>query len=378
MWFTLYHTFRKSGRIYYMNIRENVPISGLVTMRLGGSAKYVAEVTELDDIVKAIRFAKERDLPFWVMGSGANTIGRDAGFDGVVILNQIRGIFVKVGEDYIAQEDLTLEQKIELGDEIALVGMGGEVWDDFVKVACELGYTGIEAMSMISGTVGAAPVQNIGAYGQEIAKVIESVEAFDLREEKFVTLDRSEMRMGYRCTRFNCGEDAGRFLITSITVRLKRGEMEPPFYNSLQRYIDEHGETDFSPTNIRRMVSEIRSDKLPDPKYVASAGSFFKNVYVDKKGADEAEKKGIPVWRDTEGKGKINSGWLIEQCGLKGEEFYGFKVSDKAALVLINKNAKSYADLAKARAKIVDAVKEKFGYILEQEPVEIPSKEDGR
>lgn len=105
---------------------------------------------------------------------------------------------------------------------------------------------------------------------------------------------------------------------------------------------------------------------------MASAGSFFKNVYVGKAGADEAEKKGIPVWRDAEGKGKINSGWLIEQCGLKGTEMFGFKVSDKAALVLINENAKSYADLAKVRAKIVDAVREKFGYTLEQEPVEIP------
>lgn len=361
-----------------MNIRENVPISELTTMRLGGNARYVVEVTEPDDITKAATFAKERGLPLWVMGGGANTIGRDAGFDGVVLLNRIRGIFVKVGEDYIAPEDLTFEKKQELGNEITLVGMGGEVWDDFVKVACELGYTGIEALSMIPGLVGAAPVQNIGAYGQDVAKVIESVEAFDLREGKFVMITRSEMGMGYRHTRFNFGEDTGRFMIVSVTVRLKKGELKPPFYNSLQRYIDEHEVTDFSPMSIREMVMRIREDKLPDPKYKASAGSFFKNVYVDKTGADEAEQKGIPVWRDAEGKGKINSGWLIEQCGLKGEEFYGFKVSDKAALILINESAKSYEDLARARKKIVDAVREKFGYTLEQEPVEIPERGEGR
>lgn len=359
-----------------MKMRENVPISELATMRLGGNARYVAEAMELEDITEAITFAKEHDLPFWIMGSGANTIGHDEGFNGVVILNRIRGIFVKIGDDYIALEDLTLEQKIKLGDEITLVGMGGEVWDDFVKAACELGYTGIETMSVIPGTVGAAPVQNIGAYGQEIAAVIESVEAFDLREEKFVTIDKTDMKMGYRCTRFNCGEDAGRFIIVSVTVRLKKGQLKPPFYNSLQRYIDEHNETDFSPINIRKMVMEIRREKLPDPDYVASAGSFFKNVYVDKVGADEAEAKGIPVRRDAEGRGKLNSGWLIEQCGLKGAEMFGFKVSDKAALVLINEKAKSYADLAKARAKIIGAVREKFGYTLEQEPVEIPSKGD--
>lgn len=354
-----------------MKIRENVPISELTTMRLGGDARYVVEAAEPSNIEEAVSFAKERDLPLWVMGGGANTIGRDGGFDGVILLNRIRGIFVKVGEDYVAPEDLTAMQKQNLGEEVTLVGMGGEVWDDFVKVASELGYTGIEAMSMIPGTVGAAPVQNIGAYGQDMAKVIESVEAFDFRASKLVEINKSEMQMGYRHTRFNFGEDAGRFVIISVTVKLKKGELKPPFYNSLQRYIDEHRVTDFSPMNIRKMVMEIRGDKLPDPLKVASAGSFFKNVYVDKAGADKAEKKGIPVWRDAEGKGKINSGWLIEQCGLKGAELFGFRVSDKAALVLINENAKSYADLAKARAKIIDAVQEKYGYTLEQEPVEI-------
>lgn len=244
-----------------------------------------------------------------------------------------------------------------------------------MRTSCELDYSGIEAMSMIPGTVGAAPVQNIGAYGQDIAKVIERVEVFDLRDGKFVTINKTEMQMGYRHTRFNFGEDAGRFMIISVTVKLKKSRLKPPFYNSLQKYIDEHHETDFSPMNIRKMVMEIRSERLPDPEFTASAGSFFKNVYVDESGADEAEEKGIPVWRDAEGKGKINSGWLIEQCGLRGAEMFGFKVSDKAALVLINESAKSYADLVKARTKIIETVRDKFGYTLEQEPVEIPAEE---
>ena len=123
------------------------------------------------------------------------------------------------------------------------------------------------------------------------------------------------------------------------------------------------------------MVSIIREEKLPDPEKIASAGSFFKNVYVDKESADEAEKKGIPIWRSADGSGKINSGWLIEQCGLKGKEMFGFRVSEKAALVLINESAKKYSDLAQARAEIIDAVRKKFGYTLEQEPVEIPNEE---
>ncbi len=115
--------------------------------------------------------------------------------------------------------------------------------------------------------------------------------------------------------------------------------------------IDENGETDFSPKNIRRLVTEIRESKLPDPELIASAGSFFKNVYLNKAGADAAEAKGIPVWRNADGTGKINSGWLIENCGLKGQELYGFRISDKAALVLINETAESYNDLKKGKTE---------------------------
>lgn len=351
-----------------MNIRENVPISDLTTMRLGGVARYVVEVEQPEEIQEAYDFARERDLPTWVMGGGANTIGRDIGFPGVVILNRLKGLFVHKDGQRIAVEELGQE---DLGDELTLTGMGGEVWDDFVKFASERGYTGIEAMSMIPGTVGAAPIQNIGAYGQDLAQVIESVEAYDTQNGEIVTITKPEMRMGYRTTRFNTGEDAGRFLIISVTVRLKRGELEPPFYNSLQRYIDEHGVKDFSPTSIRKMVCEIRSQKLPDPEEVASAGSFFKNVRVEPSEVEKAKAREIPVWVNADGSGKINSGWLIEACGLKGKELHGFRVSEKAALVLINEKAKSYADLAKARQEIIDAVREKFGFTLEQEPVEI-------
>ena len=146
--------------------------------------------------------------------------------------------------------------------------------------------------------------------------------------------------------------------------------MERPFYNSLERYIEAKNETDFSPKAIRRMVSAIRADKLPDPKEHASAGSFFKNVYLNDDEAKEAETKGLPVYHGKDGN-KINSGWLIEHAGLLGKTLHGMRVNEKAALVLINDDAKSYADLAAARQEIIDAVYEKFGYKLEQEPVEI-------
>lgn len=343
-----------------MIIRENVPISSLTTMRLGGAARFVIEVEQPEDVQQAYAFAKERELPVWIMGGGANTIGHDEGFNGVIILNRIHGI------EILLQDDQYLTVR----------AMGGEIWDHLVEFCCKLGYSGVEALSLIPGTVGAAPVQNIGAYGQEVAQTIQSVDAFDTQTSKYVTLTKDEMELGYRNTRFNAGEDRGRFFIISVTLKLSKTHLQPPFYNSLQRYIDQHQETDFSPANIRRIVIEIRNSKLPDPEKVASAGSFFKNVLVPKDEFTIVKQQGIPAWQNSDGTGKINSGWLIEQCGLKGKKMRGMRISDQAALVLINEDAKSYADLAAARDEIIGTVAEKFGFVLEQEPVEIPTGAD--
>lgn len=340
-----------------MKIRENVPISELTTMRLGGPARYVVEVTTPEEVKKAFDFAAEKDLPIWVMGSGANTIGRDEGFDGVIILNRLRGIEV-VSEDADSKNTLTLK------------GMGGEIWDDFVQFASQKGYSGIEAMAAIPGTLGAAPVQNIGAYGQEISHVITEVEVYDVKEQRFKTIKPADLAMGYRKSIFNQPENKGRYFIVSVTVRLGKTELKPPFYTSLQRYIDEHNETDFSPANIARMVTAVRASKLPDPKQEASSGSFFKNVYLSDAEVPAAEAKGLQVWREN-GNNIVNSGWLIEEAGLKGKTFHGMRVSDKAALVLINDSAKSYADLAAAREEIRKVIHDKYGFDLAQEPVEV-------
>ena len=146
-----------------MKIQENIPISTLTTMRIGGNARYVAEVESLQDLKEAYDFAQEQKIPTWIMGGGANTIGRDEGFPGLVIINRLKGI----------------EVLSQTSDEVVIRAMGGEIWDDFVEFTTERGYSGIETLSAIPGTVGAAPVQNIGAYGQEVSHVIESVDAYD-------------------------------------------------------------------------------------------------------------------------------------------------------------------------------------------------------
>ena len=369
-----------------LKIEENVPIRNLVTMRIGGPARFVITVTSKEDIPEAFQFAKERNLPVCVLGGGANTFAKDEGFDGVIILDRIMGISeverpeVKSSEDESSNGKSSGGESSEGGDIAYFKAYGGEQWDDLVTYVSERGYSGIEAMAGIPGTAGAAPVQNIGAYGQEVTQVIVSVDAYDTKTDEFVVIPASEMKMSYRKSIFNSGENVGRYFIYATTVRVKKGQLNPPFYRSLQAYVDEHHETDFSPLNIARMVKAVRNSKLPDPEKIASAGSFFKNVYLTDEEADEAEARGIQVWRNAKEVGPdspekrtnlVNSGWLLEEAGLKGKVFHGMKVSEKAALILINEDAKTYADLASAREKIANIVFEKFGFRIEQEPDEI-------
>lgn len=359
-----------------LKIEENVPIRNLVTMRIGGPARFVITVTSKEEIPEAFQFAKERNLPVCVLGGGANTFAKDEGFDGVIILDRIMGI----SEVERPEGKRSDGESPEGGDIAYFKAYGGEQWDDLVTYVSERGYSGIEAMAGIPGTAGAAPVQNIGAYGQEVTQVIVSVDAYDTKTGEFVVIPASEMKMSYRKSIFNSGENVGRYFIYATTVRVKKGQLNPPFYRSLQAYVDEHHETDFSPLNIARMVKAVRNSKLPDPEKIASAGSFFKNVYLTDEEADEAEARGIQVWRNAKEVGPdspekrtnlVNSGWLLEEAGLKGKVFHGMKVSEKAALILINEDAKTYADLAAAREEIANIVFEKFGFRIEQEPDEI-------
>ena len=331
-----------------MRINENILISSLTTMRLGGPAKYVIEIEKPEDIIEAYNFARQNNLPIYILGYGANTIGHDEGFNGIIIINRMNGI-------------------TQIDNHLRI--MGGEYWDNVVAYACKRGLTGIEALSKIPGLAGAAPVQNIGAYGQEIADTLVEIEVFDPITNTFKTLRKSDLQFSYRKSLLNTTEK-GRYFVILITLELHPGQMSRPFYNSIEKYIETNACTDFSPQGIRDIVSKIRADKLPDPLEKASAGSFFKNIYLTNEEAEIAENKGYPVHRGHDGN-KINSGWLIEQAGFKGKLLHGIRVNDEAALVLINESATSYNDLAAARVEIVNGVYDKFGYWLQQEPEDI-------
>lgn len=339
-----------------MDVHTNIPLKNYTTMHLGGPARFMADVHTPEEMAGACRNAKGQNLPIFLLGGGSNLIVRDEGFPGIVIRNRIPGFEV------IADEP---------GQTTIKVG-AGENWDETVKKTVDMNLSGIEAMSAIPGTVGAAPVQNVGAYGQEIADTLVSLEAYDITEDRFVVLQNSDCGFSYRNSIFRSTE-AGRYAITSVTIRLSKNAPAPPFYAAVQTYLDERSVTIYTPQIIRDAVVAIRKDKLPDPAELPNTGSFFKNAIVEDWQLTDLKKEypDIPTYDMPDGRFKVPTGWLIEQAGLKGQVLHGMKVHDKNALVLINQSAQSYADLAAARDEIKGTIRDKFRITIEQEPLEM-------
>jgi UDP-N-acetylmuramate dehydrogenase len=244
-------------------------------------------------------------------------------------------------------------------------------WDEFVAKTVEMGLTGIEFMSLVPGTVGATPVQNVGAYGGEVATTLTTIEAYDKQERRFVILRGSDCQFGYRTSRFKTS-DRGRFYITNVTFFLQTGNPQPPYYRALQQYLEEHQITGkITPQVVRDAVIAIRSAKLPDPKVVANNGSFFANPVVPSDTFVQlaADFPDIPHWPTDKGV-KISAAWLIEQVGFKDyhDPETGMGTWPKQPLVLVNEHAQTTAQLKVFRQKILDAVQAKFHITLQQEP----------
>lgn len=339
-----------------MDIHTNIPLKNYTTMRLGGSARFMTEVHTAGEIAEVCQKAKEQNLPIFILGGGSNVIVPDSGFNGIVVLNRLSGFSI-VSDD-------PSHTVLKIG--------AGEDWDDVVRRTVEMNLSGIEALSAIPGTAGAAPVQNIGAYGQEIADTLLSLEAYDIENNAYVTLQNADCGFSYRHSIFR-GEESGRYVILSITLQLYKTMPQPPFYKALQDYFDINGITIFTPQTVRDAVITIRAEKLPDPSLLPNTGSFFKNAIIEDWQLRDikAEYPDIPTYDMPGGLFKVPTGWLIEQTGLKGQVLHGIKVHDKNSLVLINQSAQSYDDLAAARDEIIGAVRDKFHIIIEQEPLEM-------
>ena len=329
-------------------------------MRLGGQAAYLTDVQSRGELAEALDWAEQRGLPVIMIGDGSNIIWRDEGFPGLIIVNKIK----------------RFEEQVE-DDENYYVTLGaGENWDEMVERITAKGMTGIEGLSLIPGTVGGTPVQNVGAYGQEIANTLVSVEAYDSQLKQFVNVPGQDCGFGYRTSRFKVGSDRGRFFITAITLHLLHGNPKPPYYRALQAYFEEHGITNPTPQVMRDAVISIRNSKLPDPKQVANNGSFFANPIIDEEQFAQlsVDHPGLPSWHLDDGRVKLPAAWLVEQAGFKDvhDAETGMGTWPAHALVLVNEHAASTAQLQTFRQKIIDAVQQKFGLTLEQEPELLP------
>jgi UDP-N-acetylenolpyruvoylglucosamine reductase len=339
-----------------MNIQKNISLSKLTTMKLGGVASFVVEIKSKIDIETAYLFAEKSQLSTYIISGGSNIVAKDEGFNGLILLNKITGI--------------TVVEKTDSGAMTLKIG-SGEILDNVVSYTVKRGLTGMEALSSIPGTIGGAAIQNSGAYGQDISQIIHSVEVFDTVKKEFKTLLKSDIKYGYRQSAFN-SKDKGHYFITAVCITLKTGEIKGELYRTLQHFLDTNNSANRSPETIRNAVMSIRADKLPDPKIIPSAGSFFKNTMLTAEQAEEFKKTfpNMPIRKKGTGF-EVSSGWLIEDAGLKGKLLHGMRVSDKAALVLINESAKSYTDLDAARSEIIQTVRDKFGLELAQEPEEL-------
>ncbi len=361
-----------------MTIQENVPLAPLTTLQVGGAARYFAELRREDEVREAAQFAKTRDLPLFVLGGGSNLVVADSGWPGLVLKIAIGGISSSSTND-------------ATGNAVLFSVGAGVNWDDFVAQAVVQNCAGVECLSGIPGSVGGTPVQNVGAYGQEVSDTIESVRALDLKEDRIVVLPKPACGFHYRASIFNSTE-RGRYIILRVNYRLKRGGAPSLKYADLQRYFGERfaesaaeKKTPPSLAETREAVREIRRSKgmliVPGDDDCRSAGSFFKNPVLSeakfKDLAERAASKGleIPSYPATrsqhkEAQHKVSAAWLVEHSGFpKGYAVGAARISRKHALALINRGDAKASDIVGLKDEIQRGVQEAWGILLEPEPV---------
>lgn len=341
-----------------MLLREQVPLAGYTTFGIGGPARWFAEATEEGSILEAVRFARERELPLFVLGGGSNVLVSDEGFPGVVLHLALKGV----------------EQEGNL-----FCVAAGEDWDGFVSLAVERDFGGIECLAGIPGTVGGTPVQNVGAYGQEVSGTIATVRVLDLKHLTFAELPSSACGFSYRRSIFNSSHK-GRFLVTRVDYRLRPKAYPTLSYADLTRHFQDRGEMP-SLAEVAAAVRDIRHSKgmllVAGEADCRSAGSFFKNPVVPQARFDAiaaVASGSVPCYAAPRGFVKIPAAWLVEQVGFhKGFAMGAAGISSRHTLALINRGGATAAEILALRDRIVAAVEKKFSVHLEPEPVWVGS-----
>ena len=334
-----------------MKLQSDFPLKALNTFGIDVKARYFARFESVGELQQLLALPELRHLDKLILGGGSNLLfTRD--FEGVVLQNGITGIEV-------LRED---------EDEVYIKVGGGEVWHDFVLYALQQNYGGVENLSLIPGTVGASPLQNIGAYGVELKDVFHELEAVHLQSGGVRTFDNATCRFGYRESVFK-NELKGQFVVTSVVFRLSKKHKLNTSYGAITTTLQEMQVQQPSIQDVSAAVCHIRQSKLPDPKQIGNAGSFFKNPEIPLAQYEQlkADYPNIPSYPVTPETVKVPAGWLIEQCGWKGKVIGNYGVHKNQALVLVNYGGASGEHVRQLAYDIIASVEEKFGIRLHPE-----------
>lgn len=349
-----------------IRVQEQVLLAPFTTFRIGGPARYFCEVASEAELVEAVQFAARNSLKIFVLGGGSNLLVSDEGFDGLVI--------------HIAIDDSI--ESVADGQFVNYTVTAGTDWNTFVLHLCEQGISGVECLAGIPGSVGGTPVQNVGAYGQEVASTITAVRVFDLETGVFVTLAHDQCGFAYRHSIFNTSQ-RGRYIVTAVTFRLDLTAQPNLAYADLQRHFAEWDakRTVPTPLDVYHAVRAIRHGKgmliVEGEADCRSAGSFFKNPVVEPSAltriaADLQLPAGeIPHWPAPGGQIKLPAAWLLEKAGFtKGFTLSHAGISSRHTLALINRGHATATEMVALRDLIASQVHSRFGIRLEQEPVQ--------
>lgn len=353
-------------------IQENVPLAPLTTLGIGGAARFFAEAVSESELIAAIEFAEQRDLPVFILGGGSNVLVSDEGFPGLVVRVAIKGIFGNDRWDRLITCP-TDEDQSKWTEQVT-VG-AGEDWDDFVRQCVERNLAGVECLSGIPGLVGGTPVQNVGAYGQEVSETIVHVRVFDRQTKQIVELSNAECGFRYRASIFNLTE-RNRYIVLAVSFALKaNGEPSLRYPDVKNFFAGRSGEPTLA--EVRQAVIEIRSRKgmviVPDDPDCRSAGSFFKNPIISADAfakLEAAAGERPPSFPAGDGFVKVPAAWLIERAGFaRGYAKGRTGISSKHTLAIINRGGATASEVLELVKEIQEHVAEKFGVGLVPEPI---------
>lgn len=334
-----------------MKLIENYSLKALNTFGIDVCAKFFTEVESKEELKEIIKNPVSQNYPVLIMGGGSNILFTKD-FNGLVIRNKIKGI-EKTGEDT---------------DDVYIKAGAGEVWHQFVEYCISQGYAGVENLSLIPGSVGASPMQNIGAYGIEVKEVFHELEAIDIKTGELRKFNKTECKFGYRNSVFK-NEVKNKYCIVSVTFRLHKRPVFNTTYGAIENELKAMNVSELSIAAVSQAVCNIRRSKLPDPAIIGNAGSFFKNPEIPL-GQFEKLKETFPDmvgYPAGEGHIKVAAGWLIENCGWKGKTLSNFGVHKNQALVLVNYGGAKGEDIYNLSKAIQKSVADKFAIALETE-----------